>query len=127
MNHADVQSWLDRYVEAWRTNERAPIEALFTEDIVYRFRPYSSEHEEVGIDAVVEDWLGGSRDEPDTWDAKYEPFAVDGDRAAATGYSHYLAGPLGPERMFHNVFLMRFGPDGRCAEFTEVYMQEELT
>ena len=44
----------------------------------------------------------------------------------ATGWSRYLATGDEPERTFHNVFLMRFAPDGRCAEFTELYMLEEV-
>ena len=27
-------------------------------------------------------------------------------------------------RYFHNCFLLQFAPDGRCAEFTEYYMEE---
>lgn len=125
MNRSDVQDWLDRYVDAWRANERGPIEALFTEDVVYRFRPYESHPAARGIDAVVEAWLGDTRDEPGTWEARYQPFAVDGDRAVATGFSRYLATAEEPARTYHNVFLMRFASDGRCAEFTELYMLEE--
>jgi len=125
MTHADLQDWLHRYVAAWRANERGPIEALFTDDVVYRFRPYASYPHDQGIEAVVETWLGDTRDEPDTWDAHYEPFAVDGDRAVAIGWSRYRATADEPERTYHNAFLLRFGPDGRCAEFTEYYMLEE--
>ena len=125
MNRSDVQAWLDRYVEAWRANERAPIEALFTEDVVYRFRPYESDPAAEGIEAVVDAWLGETRDEPGTWEAGYEPWAVDGDRAVAIGFSRYLATPDAPERTYRNAFLLRFAPDGRCAEFTEYYMVEE--
>lgn len=125
MNRSDLQAWLDRYVEAWRANERGPIEALFTDDVVYRWRPYTSHEAAHGIDAVVDAWLGEGRDEPGTWGARYEPYAVDGDRAVATGFSRYQATAKDPERTYHNVFLMRFAPDGRCAEFTEYYMLEE--
>ena len=38
--------------------------------------------------------------------------------------SRYFASDKGPARTFHNVFLLRFAPDGRCAEFTEYYMKE---
>lgn len=128
MNRSDVQAWLDRYVEAWRANERGLIEALFTDDAAYRFRPYGGDdHAATGIEAIIEAWLGDSRDEPDSWDARYEAWAVDGDRAAAVGTSHYLPTSDEPERTYHNVFLLRFGPDGRCAEFTEYYMLEEET
>src|SRR3990170_1538392 len=124
MNRTDVQDWLDCYVDAWRANEAGPIEALFTEDVVYRWRPYESSRAAPGIAAVVGGWLDDTRDEPDTWDAKYEPFAVDGDRAVAIGFSRYFATDQEPERTYHNVFLLRFVDDGRCSEFTELYMLE---
>ena len=31
-------------------------------------------------------------------------------------------GDAQPEETYHNVYLLRFGPDGRCTEFTEYYM-----
>jgi ketosteroid isomerase-like protein len=125
MNRSDLQAWLDRYVEAWRANEREPIEALFTEDAVYRWRPYGGDERGArGREAIVSSWLE-DQDDPATWDARYEAFAVDGDRAVATGTSHYAANADDPERMYHNVFLMRFAPDGRCSDFTELYMLEE--
>ena len=125
MDRSDVQAWLDRYIEAWKANESEPIRALFTEDVVYRWRPYESYPAAHGIDAVVEAWLGETRDDPDSWDARYQPYAVDGDRAAATGFSRYFATAEDPEKTYHNVFLMRFAPDGRCSEFTELYMLQE--
>lgn len=122
MDRADLQAWLDRYVAAWRANERAPIEALFTEDVVYRFRPYPDYPAAIGIEAVVTAWLEDTRDEPDSWEAHYEAFAVDGDRAVAIGTSRYDAAGEDPERLYYNAFVMRFAPDGRCREFTEYYM-----
>ena len=124
MDRRDVQRWLDQYVEAWRTNAREPIQALFTDDVVYRFAPFGDKHVQRGLEAVVDEWLRDT-DAPDSWTARYEPYAVDSDRAVATGVNRYAATKDGPERVYHNVFLMRFGPDGRCSEFTEVYMREE--
>jgi ketosteroid isomerase-like protein len=125
MDHSDVQAWLDRYVEAWRANQREPIEALFTEDAAYRYRPYGGErHSTTGREAIVSAWLEHP-DEAGSWDAGYEPYAVDGDRAVAVGWSRYGATASGPERTFQNCFLLRFARDGRCAEFTEYYMLEE--
>lgn len=125
MEHAAVQAWLDRYVRAWRTNDRTEVEALFTEDAVYRYRPYGGEkYANLGREAIVRDWLEEG-DPPGSWEAHYEPFAIDGDRAVASGASHYFASSKGPARTYHNVFLLRFAPDDRCAEFTEYYMLEE--
>jgi hypothetical protein len=124
MNRSDVQDWLDRYIAAWRANEPGPIRELFTDDVVYRWRPYESHPAAHGIDEVVEAWLG-EPDDPGSWEARYEPYAIDGDRAVAIGFSRYRASVDEPERTYHNAFLLRFAPDGRCAEFTEFYMLEE--
>jgi hypothetical protein len=124
MDRSALQQWLDRYVDAWRANAREPIEALFTEDVIYRFAPYGDKHLRRGRDAVVAEWLDAP-DAPDAWEARYEPFAMEGERAVAAGWSRYFATDSEPERVYHNVFLMRFAPDGRCSEFTELYMREE--
>jgi SnoaL-like domain len=125
MNRSDVQAWLDRYVQAWRANQPEPIAALFSDEATYRYRPYGGDEAgAIGRAAIVEAWLE-QPDEPDSWEAAYEVFAVDGDRAVATGFSRYLARNGKPERTYHNAYLLRFAPDGRCAEFTEYYMLEE--
>ena len=127
MTPDDVQAWLDRYVDAWRTNDPAQVEALFTDDAAYRYRPYGGDqHAVFGRDAIRRAWLEEG-DPPDSWGARYEPYAVDGDRAVAIGRSDYFASQKGEARTYHNVFLLRFAPDGRCAEFTEYYMREEAT
>jgi SnoaL-like domain len=125
MNHADVQAWLDRYVEAWRANEREPIEQLFTDDAVYGYRPWDSEeHTVTGREAIVTSWLE-EPDAPGSWDAGYEPWAVEGDRAVAVGFSRYAATDTHPERTYHNAYLLEFAPDGRCRSFHEFYMAKE--
>jgi hypothetical protein len=115
------QRWLDGYVDAWRTYDAEAIGALFAERAEYRYHPW--DEPVVGRDAIVENWLD-DRDEPGSWDAHYEPWAIDGHRAVATGISRYL-GPDGEtiEREYHNVFLCRFDEDGRCGEFTEIYLR----
>ena len=91
MTHADLQDWLNRYIVAWRSNEAEPIAALFTEDALYRYRPYGGDaHATRGREAIVAAWLEEG-DPPDGWDAAYEPYAIDGDRAVAHGGSRYRA------------------------------------
>ena len=125
MNRSDVQAWLDRYVEAWRANEREPIEQLFTEDAVYGYRPWDSEkHTVTGRDAIVASWLD-EPDAPGSWDARYETWAVDGDRAVAVGWSRYEPTDSAPEKLYHNAYLLEFAPDGRCRSFHEFYMVKE--
>jgi hypothetical protein len=131
MTRADVQRWLDRYIEAWKTYDRATIADLFGADATYRYHPYDEGESVVhGRDAIVRDWIepegdSSSRDEPGTYDAHYEPYAIDGDRAVAVGRSNYWNDESHStlERVYDNVFLLRFDGDGRCTEFTELFMK----
>ncbi len=95
MTHDDVQGWLDRYVEAWHSYDPAAIGDLFAEDATYRYHAYDPEPV-AGRDAIVADWLDG-QDAPGSWEAHYEPFAVEGERAVAVGESRYLK-PDGSQR-----------------------------
>ncbi|HEX5013438.1 MAG TPA: nuclear transport factor 2 family protein [Candidatus Limnocylindrales bacterium] len=126
MDRSAVQAWLDRYVDAWKSYDRADIEALFAEDATYTYHPYDTGDDVVrGRDAIVQNWLD-NRDEAGTYDAHYEPYAVEGDRAVAVGRSLYYSDASKPTRTqaFDNCYLLRFDGDGRCVEFTEYFMKE---
>lgn len=124
MNHDDVQRWLDRYVDAWRAHSSDAIAELFAPDAVYGYRPWDGDDVTVrGRDAIVAAWL--DTEDPPGWEARYAPWAVDGDRAVAVGISRYPATAEGPAQTFHNAFLLRFAPDGRCSDFREFYMLEK--
>ena len=123
MTRDEVARWLQRYVEAWRSYDVEAIGELFSEDAEYRYHPYDAEPVR-GRQQIVADWLDPeAKDEPGTWEASYEPFAVDGDRAVAVGWSRYLPTDGAPERLFHNAFVLEFDADGRCRRFTDFYMQ----
>jgi ketosteroid isomerase-like protein len=129
MEKADVDRWLQAYVAAWKSYDRDQIEALFAEDVEYRFHPYDAPVP--GREAVIESWLGESdnaaastRDEAGTYEAAYDAVAVDGDLAVAIGSTSYTSKPGGPlEKVFDNCFVLRFDSGGRCCEFTEWYME----
>ena len=119
MEQAELARWLRDYVEAWRSYDVDQIEALFTEDARYRYHPYDGWLE--GRDEIVKSWLS-EQDDPESWDAAYEPLAIDGEVAIATGTSRYTH-PDGSIRIiYENCFVIRFVADGRCAEFTEWFM-----
>jgi ketosteroid isomerase-like protein len=121
MDRDAFATWLERYVAAWRTYDAAAIGELFSEDATYRYHP---EDQPVrGRAAIVADWLR-SPDEPDSWRCQYAPYAVDGDRAVMRGWTEYVgADGETVERRFFNVWLCAFDVDGRCADFTEYYME----
>jgi SnoaL-like protein len=123
MDQAGFQRWLDAYVDAWRTYDEGVIGALFTEDAQYRYHPWDEPGDAVqGRSAIVAAWLA-DRDEPDSWTGEYHPWAIEDDRAVAVGVSRYFgADGATVEREYHNVFLCRFDAEGRCREFTELYL-----
>jgi hypothetical protein len=125
MDQSGVQDWLDRYSAAWLTYEEGAIRSLFAPAARYRYHPYDPDSETVvGEDGIVKNWLD-NRDAAGTYDSHYEPFAVDGERAVAVGWSRYYedASKAKLVREYHNAYLLRFDAHGRCVEFTEFFMQ----
>ena len=120
MTRDDVAAWLDRYLAAWQSYDRDAIADLFAEDAAQRFRP--SEEPAVGREAIVASWLDEERlDPPGSWEARYEPYAVEGDRAVVTGVTTYFEDGA-VARVYDNVFALRFDGEGRCSELTEWFM-----
>jgi hypothetical protein len=117
VDHATFQSWLDRYIGAWRSGDPADIGALFAAGASYFYGPYGEPVE--GRDAIVAAWTD-SPDEPGSWEAEYRPLAIDGDVAVAIGESRYTNGST-----FSNIFVCRFDGDGLCTEFREWYMERK--
>jgi ketosteroid isomerase-like protein len=120
MNRDQVTKWLESYVAAWQTYDRARIAALFSEDVSYRYHPHDDPV--VGRDAIVESWL----EEPDaagTYEARYEPVAVDGNVVVAVGSSTYRPEDGSVEEIYDNCFVMRFDGESRCTDFTEWFMK----
>jgi ketosteroid isomerase-like protein len=115
-----VARWLASYVAAWKSGDRGEILDLFDEDARYRYHPWDEPL--AGREAVADSWLE-EPDPPGSFDARYECFAVDGDAAVAVGESTYRNPDGTVARVYDNVFLLRFNAEGRCSEFTELYMK----
>jgi hypothetical protein len=115
MTRDEVQQWLDRYVDAWRSYDAGAIGELFSDDASYAYHPYDEPLQ--GRSAIIESWLS-ERDEPGSWEAHYEVSLLAGDRVIATGETSYAEG-----RVFSNLWQLRFNADGRCAEYVEWYME----
>jgi hypothetical protein len=127
MTSADVQAWLDRYVQAWLTYDPGQIGDLFSQDGEYRYHPWDEPVR--GRDAIVRSWTepgadASARDKPGTYEAHYEPYAVAGNRAVATGWSRYFHSDGSFRTLYHNAYLLEFDDDGRCRSFTEFYIEQ---
>jgi hypothetical protein len=69
----------------------------------------------------VADWLA-NQDPPGSWEAAYQPVAVDGDVAVSTGRSRYFEADGSLAREYWNSYLLAFDGAGRCRQFTEWFM-----
>lgn len=127
MDRESVKAWLDKYIEAWRTYDPAQIGDLFSEDALYFYSPFD-EHDPVrGRAAIVADW----RKEPNAvWflgSTLCARRAVEGNVGVAQGRTRYFAPDGSIEREFDNIFVLHFDGAGRCARFTEWYMQPRVS
>src|SRR5687767_10257022 len=120
MDRSAFQDWLDRYVAAWKSYDAGQIGDLFSENAEYRYHP--QDEPVVGRDAIVASWLE-DRDETGTYDAHYEPLAIDGDVHVATGTSSYFDADGEVRDEYANVYVCRFDGEGRCSSFTEYWIR----
>ena len=129
MTHDEVQAWLDRYIEAWASYDPAAIGDLFTTDAEYRYHP--SDPPITGREAIVArlDRAGRRRQRPRRARHLGCP-ATSRSRSTATGRSsmgwsrYYTDATKSTVRdVYDNVYLLEFGPDGRCRSFTEFFVE----
>jgi hypothetical protein len=120
MTRDEFASWLGRYIEAWRSNDPVAIGDLFSEDAVYSYHGGSDRTE--GRDAIVAGWLE-EPDPPGSWEAHYEPLAIEGGTFVAKGESRYFDPDGSVRDDYSNVFVCTFDADGRCRSFAEWFVR----
>ena len=115
-----VQRWLDAYVRAWRSYDESEIADLWTDDALWLY-PFGVRA--TGRAAITAEWLAEKHlFEDGGYTGVYEPIAIDGLFAVTHGRTLFYDTETGATRAeFDNVWVLRFGPDGRCAEFHEWY------
>ncbi|QEO13692.1 nuclear transport factor 2 family protein [Agromyces intestinalis] len=106
--------WVAGYIRAWETNDPADIAALFSDDAEYLTAPDATPRR--GRDAIVAGWLE-DRDESGTWAFDWKILHETLELALIQGRTEYPA-----DRDYLNLWIIRFGDDGRAREFTEWYM-----
>jgi ketosteroid isomerase-like protein len=120
-----VQQWLDAYTHAWITYDSEEIGALFTDDAEYRGHPWDEGDDVVrGRAQIVADWLA-NRDRAGTYNGAYRPLLIQGDQVIAIGLSTYYTDETQTtlDRVYHNLWVLRFNGEGQCRSFTEWYMR----
>jgi len=115
-------TWLRAYVRAWETYDPDAVADLFSDDATYSYFPFDEPIR--GRLAIVASWLE-EKDPVGTYEARYEPVAIDGNLAVAQGRSRYFKDASKTElvREYDNVFLIEFDDEDRCRSFREWYMR----
>lgn len=109
-----VQSWVERYRQAWESNDPDEIGGLFTEDATYRTAPFDPPRR--GVREIVDGWLE-DRDEAGTTTFTWSVLVDSDELVVVEGTTLY------PDRTYSNLFLIALDEDGRCTSFTEWYMK----
>jgi hypothetical protein len=118
MEQADLQRWVDRYVQAWATNDPAEIGGIFSHDATYYTAPFREPWR--GRDGIIEEWLR-RKDEPGHWEFHYEVMAATDGLGFVRGWTRYL----NPAVEYSNLWVIRLEADGLCSEFTEWFMEHD--
>ena len=113
-----VEAWVEAYIYAWKRNDPHIIGQLFAEDGVYYTGPFDEPWS--GREAIVAGWLN-RRDEPGTFNFRYQVLAVTDDLGVVRGWAEYIE----PKREYSNLWVIRFDSQGRCTEFTEWWMERK--
>lgn len=119
MQRKDFDQWVQRYIQAWTSNDRADVEALFTEDATYLTQAFREPWR--GRDSIVEKWMQRT-DEQGTWEFEYEILAADGDLGVMEGVTTYITPADG---IYKNIWFIRLEADRRCREFKEYWILKE--
>jgi ketosteroid isomerase-like protein len=109
-----VADWVAHYERAWRTAGTAPLRELFAEGATYRLSPY--EEPLSGLPAIAGMWEAEREGPDEAFAMTSEIVAVDGDTAVArleVAYSEPVV------REYRDLWVIRFGEDGRCIAFEE--------
>jgi ketosteroid isomerase-like protein len=119
-DRALVQRWLDGYVRAWRSYDEAEIADLWTEGAVW-FYPFGVRA--TGRIAITAEWMAEKHVFTDGgYDAHYEPIAIERGLVVTHGRTLFFDPETGETQTeYDNIWVLRFAPDGRCAEFHEWY------
>lgn len=120
MDLAQLQKWINAYVEAWSSNDAGEIGALFSDDARYYTHPFREPWR--GRDAIVKNW-GEHPDPPGSWQARYEALATAKSIGVVRGHTTYFKEDGSTETEYANIFVIEFDDEGRATEFTEFFMK----
>jgi ketosteroid isomerase-like protein len=114
MDRPQVAAWVTAYERAWRAPGTAALARLFTPDARYLTGPYQRPID--GLPAIARMWEAERAGPDEAFRLASEVVAADGDTGVVRVEVWY-GDPV--DREFRDLWVIRFGPDGRCRVFEE--------
>jgi uncharacterized protein (TIGR02246 family) len=114
---ADLEACLAGYRRAWEEGDPEVAAALFTDNAVYRSSPFGEAH--VGRDDIRAYWANATGTQSGTRVLIGLP-VVEGNRVAVEWWATFTDAD-GGEVTLPGILMLRFAPDGRCAELREAW------
>ncbi|HEX2045829.1 MAG TPA: nuclear transport factor 2 family protein [Gaiellaceae bacterium] len=112
----DVRAWLAAYGRAWETGDADAAAALFTADALYRSHPFREAH--AGTAGIRAYWAQATATQEGV-DVRFGDPIVAGARVAVEWWAVMRDGA--EDVTLPGCLLLRFAPDGRCAELREYW------
>lgn len=114
MDRGAVEAWIDRYERLWRTPGTDQLAELFVPGAIYLSSPWARPLD--GLDEIAQFWETERNGADEEFTMSSDVVAVDGDTAVVRVSVEYAASRAGRWR---DLWVLRFGPDGRCSSFEE--------
>jgi ketosteroid isomerase-like protein len=112
VSREDIERWIARYEDVWRSGDAEAAASLFTEDCVFRSHPFRETEDARAYTRRV------FADEEEVEPHFGEP-VVEGDRAAVEYWAAMREDAL--DLTLAGCLMMRFAPDGRCSAMRDVW------
>lgn len=121
LGESSILDWLAAYRHAWSTDDPDDVAALFAADALYFTAPFQEPLR--GVEEIVAYWLG-EKEAGIPWDFASQVLAREGDMYVVRAVTTYPQGTRDADapEVFHNLWLVTLGADGRATEFVEYYM-----
>ena len=113
-DRAKVRRWLAGYEAAWRAAGTESLAGLFAADATYLQSPY--EQPIIGLPAIARMWEDEREGPGEVFAVVTDILAVDG--PAAVVRAEVIYGDP-PRQEYRDLWIIRFGDDGRCTWFEE--------
>jgi hypothetical protein len=114
MTRDDVQQWIDRYVDAWRSSGTAKLAGIFSDNIAYSLSPWRPALQ--GLSELEKHWERSRSGPDEEFELHNKIVAIDGKTAVVRVEVDYANDDPAHWR---DLWIVTFDDNGLCCRFEE--------